>query len=275
MKYTILYIILLFVISTGAAKGQSEVNDSPRVLEKLFGRLLTDHDDSARVRINDSIKFIIDSYVESDTVFDHRFTNLRYLGQVSSPDSRLKIITWNLIFQDGTNKYFCFFLKKGDRGKKNMIYRLTGTHSNEPVRSDTTYSIQNWYGALYYDIRPFKTDKNVYYILLGIDYGNSSVNRKIIEVISFNHDGELVFGKKCFVAGNQEKFREVLEYSSGGVISLRFHSGKTVVFDHLASFSESNKSDREYYGAEYTYDAYIFKKGLWRFSPKFDARNEH
>lgn len=274
MKRTIICILTLTLVSTALVHSQIKVNDTPQVLEKLFGRLLTDYEDNDRLRINDSIKVIIDSYVQSDTVFKHRFTNLRYLGQILSPDSRLKIITWNLIFKDGTNRYFCYFIKKAGKGEINKVYRLTGVHTNETVRTDTTYSAGNWYGALYYDVKPFKTGKNVHYLLLGMDYGNSFTNRKIIEVLSFTPDGDLIFGNKCFVSGKETKFREVLEYSSGGIMTLRLNSSKEVVFDHLVSFSESKSSDREYYGAEYSYDAYILKKGLWQFTKNFSAKNK-
>ncbi|HNW56810.1 MAG TPA: hypothetical protein PKM69_03485 [Bacteroidales bacterium] len=274
MRRTIIGIIILVVTSTIVVSGQTKKNDASQTLEKLFGRLLTDYEDVDRLKINDSIRLIIDSYTESDTVFEHHFTNLRYLGQIVSPDSHLKIITWNLIFKDGSNKYFSYLIKKVGKGEKNRVYRLTGTHNNEPIRTDTTYSETDWYGALYYDIKPFKTGKQTNYALLGIDYGNSSTNRKIIEVLSFSPDGEIIFGKRCFVSGNELKFREVLEYSSGGVMTLRFNSSKEVVFDHLVSFSKSNKSDREYYGAEYSYDAYILKKGVWQFTRNFIARNK-
>ncbi len=60
------------------------------MLEELFDRLTGNYNDTERIRINDSIRIILDSYVKSDSVFKHRFTNLRYLGQIMSPDSLLK-----------------------------------------------------------------------------------------------------------------------------------------------------------------------------------------
>ena len=89
-------------------------------LATLFTRLEKVYDDDTRIRINDSIRFIIDSYAASDSVFEHRFTNIRYLGQITSSDNMLKIITWNLILTNSANRYFCYFIRKGEHGKKNI-----------------------------------------------------------------------------------------------------------------------------------------------------------
>ncbi len=43
----------------------------------------------------------------------------------------------------------------------------------DPVRTDTTYNESDWYGALYYDLRPYIIDKQRCWVLLGIDYGNA------------------------------------------------------------------------------------------------------
>ena len=61
----------------------------------------------------------------------------------------------------------------------------------------------------------------------------SIITRKIIEVLTFTGEGGTVFGKEIVHAGDIVKFREVLEYSHTAVISLRFPSDKTIVFDHL------------------------------------------
>ncbi len=70
-------------------------------------------------------------------------------------------------------------------GKNNKIYRLSTGYNEDPVRTDTTYKVSDWYGALYYDLRPYIIDNTGCWVLLGIDYGNAVISRKIIEVLIY------------------------------------------------------------------------------------------
>lgn len=274
MKRFVFTLIIILSSKALVINGQADISNTSFILEKLYTRLLINNNDEDRLKINDSVRSIIDSYVSSDTVFNHKFNNLRYLGQITSPDSLLKIITWNLILQDGINRYYCYFIQKSDSGKNNLISRLTGTYRNEPVRTDTTYSDSDWYGALYYDLRPFRTNDKNYWILLGIDYGNSFITRKIIEIMNFTSDRRIIFGKRWFADGEVKKHRVVLEYGSEAVVTLRFLTDTSIVFDHLVPISPELWNNRQFYGPDYSYDAYIFENGLWRLNINVDARNK-
>jgi hypothetical protein len=269
-------IILIFILAGSGvfsvSYGQAGGSGTSLTLERLFSRLGTTPEDSDRIRINDSIKFIIDSYAGSDSVLLHRFKGLKYLGQVTSGNFPYKIITWNLLLKASKSKYYCYIIHRS--GKKNLLCRLEGTYSEEPVRTDTVYSEKDWYGALYYDFRPVRKDNQTYMVLLGIDYGNPSVTRKIIDILSFTPDGRAVFGKKLFACGDGTKYREVLEYSSGAVISLKFLSDKLIVFDHLVPVSPEFKGQKEYYGPDFSYDSYNLEKGIWKFKSDIDVKNK-
>lgn len=273
MKVIILCLLSLFLPSHGMEADLNVSNDTALVLEKLYTRLVSSSDDNDRLRINDSIKIIIDSYAASDTVFYHRYNNLRYLGQITSPDSLVKIITWNLVLKNEASRYFCYFIKK-QQGRKNRIYSLTTTYGATAISTDTLYSVSDWYGALYYDIKPCLNDNKQYWILLGVDYGNLLITRKIIEVLSFTEDDSIIFGKEWFISGDEIKYRDVFEYGSSGVMSLRFNSEKSIFFDHLVPIFPVMGNDRQYYGADYTYDAYNYENGFWKLTFNVDARNK-
>jgi hypothetical protein len=274
MRSSFLFTVLLILISTGIARGQVSPKDTPQVLEELFNRLVDNYNDSYRIRINDSIRLIIGNYAMSDTVFTTRFTNLRYLGQIISPDSLLKIITWNLVLDKEPGRYFCYFIRKDDRGKKNKVYSLSASYNENPVRTDTTYTIPDWYGALYYDLRPCIIDNKTSWVMLGIDYGNPYISKKIIEVLSFTPQDSIIFGRRWFSSGGEMKYRAVFEYASNAAMSLRFKSDSSIIFDHLVPFSPSKKDDRQYYGPDYSIDAYNFEDGLWKLTINVDVRNQ-
>ena len=272
MKRILLILILAGSIIFSVSYGQTIKQDVSSDLEKLFSRLVTNSEDAERIKINDSIKLIIDNYAASDSILTHSFKNLKYLGQVTSRNSMLKIITWNLLLEDSKSKYYCYFIHRP--GKMNLIKKVEGSYNEEPVRTDTVYSENNWYGALYYDLREFRKDGQTNWILLGIDYGNPSVTRKIIDVLSFTPGGGILFGKKMFVSGKEIKYREVLEYSSEAVISLKFLTDKTIVFDHLVPVSPELKGRKEYYGPDFSFDTYNLEKGMWMFKEDIEVRNK-
>ena len=266
----IFFILSAFSILT-AQNNQPDITTS---LEKLFARLKINFNSAERLAINDSIQVIVESYASSDTVFNHRFQNLRYLGQVTSPDSLLKILTWNLILEDGDNRYFCYLIRRPHKTVPAKIFKLTGIYREEPVRSDTIYSPSDWYGALYYDIKPFQLNDQTNYVILGIDYGNSFITRKIIDVLWFNSKDEIFFGMKCFNDGKEIKFRAVFEFASTAVMSLRFNTDSSIVFDHLAPFSQEYKDNHQFYGPDFSFDSYDLENGLWRFKTNVDVRKK-
>jgi hypothetical protein len=274
MKREFFCLLLFLGLFSGVAKGQTEKKDASQQLEDLFDKLVDNYDDSQRIMLNDSIIMILDDYVRSDSVFTQRFTNLRYLGQIVSPDSLLKIVTWNLVLENEPGRYFCYFIRKMKPGQKNKVYRLSARYNEKPVRTDTTYSESDWYGALYYDLKPYRTGDDLCWVMLGIDYGNAYVTSKIIEVLNFAADGSIVFGKKWFSSGKELKYRDVFEYASNAMMSLRFKSDSSIVFDHLVPFSPSHKGDREYYGPDYSFDEYSFENGIWKLKINVDVRNK-
>jgi hypothetical protein len=274
MKRIPLYFFLFLFLSAGIAESQIPEKDISSGLEELFDRLVGNYNDNERISINDSIRLILDDYVKSDSVFTHRFTNLRYLGQIISPDSLIKIITWNLVLDSQPGRYYCYFIRKQDQGKDNKIYRLSTTYNEKALRTDTIYTESDWYGALYYDLKPVIIDNNKCWVLLGIDYGNANISRKIIEVLTFDSNGAIVFGKKWFNSGKDISYRAVFEYASNAMMSMRFRSDNSIVFDHLVPFSPSKKDDREFYGPDYSFDAYNFKDGIWKLIINVDVRNE-
>jgi hypothetical protein len=272
-RYTYIIIAVLLLYSQQTfSRADSPVTSV--LLANLFGRILNTNNDSEKIRLNDSVQVIIDSYAASDSVLTHKLPGIRNLGQIASPDLKVKIITWNLILREGGNKYFCYIIKKGARGETNKVCKLMGENREESPAIDRIYTEKEWYGALYYALQPFKKEKETCYLVLGIDYGNSSVTRKIIDVLTFTPDGGIVFGNNCFIKDEKPSSRVVIEYFSEGVITLRLLSPKSVVFDRLATISDDNKSGAEYLGSEYSFDGYALKKGFWRFVSNVDARNK-
>ena len=241
-------------------------------LQELFEGIMGTKDNEERIRLNDSIINIIEKYVESEEVLKHKFTDIRYLGQILSPDSKLKIITWNLVLTDGTNKYFCYIIRKGRRRDPNRVYKLTGVNMDEPAGTDRTYTAEDWYGALYYDVRPFRHKRNTYYVLLGLDHTNLNISTKLIDVLTFTDDGRIIFGKDFFSREGERKYRELLCYSADAVVTLRFNKRKSIIFSHLIPASQFRQDTQGYYVPEFSFDGYFLKKGMWIFEENIEQK---
>jgi hypothetical protein len=274
MKRNHITLFLIFFSLTITSFGQQKHAGLPDSLGKMFFRLRDNLPVEKKLVINDSVLTIMDSYAASDTVFSHRFNNLRFLGQVTSTDSLLKIITWNLILDDGANKYYCYFIKREKKEGAGSVIRLKGNYTDKAERADTSYSASDWYGALYYDVRPFDYNGSKKYIILGIDYGNSFITRKLIDVVNFGKGNDITFGLNCFSDGRNLKQRVVFEYSSRAVMSLKFETDNTVVFDHLSPFSPQYRDNRQFYGPDFSFDSFGYDKGLWRYKGDIDIKNK-
>ena len=109
---------------------------------------------------------------------------------------------------------------------------------------------------------------------MGLDYGNSFITRKLIDVLTFSPEKNLLFGRKVFADGKQVLQRVVFEYAATAVMSLKFNSELSIVFDHLSPSSPELKDNRQFYGPDFSFDSYVFDNGLWRLKPDIDIRNK-
>ena len=253
----------------------SQDDDDAQTLESLFNRLFAEREDEVRLRINDSIKTIVDKIVEVDSIFDFNFTNVRFLGQITSTDSIIKIVSWNLNLRTQPSKYFCYLIKRDEQGGQNTIYKLITEYRVENISRFTIYTAENWYGALYYELRPTLVDGVRSWIAIGINYSNPMITKKMIDVISFNDDGDIEFGAPIFSLSQHEQInREVFQYSAEARMTVRFWNENTIVFDHLVPFAPELAGRREFYGPDFSFDAFVLEDGMWHLQLNLDVRNE-
>lgn len=270
MRYLILFFLTSILIPASLA-GQKPSPD----LRKLFMRIASVHTDEDRLRINDSVKLAVADYASSDSVFYESVHDVRYLGEITSQDSTLKILSWNLVLDNNKGKYFSYIIKRQQQGMKNFVYPLEASYSDKPVLTDTTYTGSQWYGALYYSVKTLTEKGKDFWIVLGLDYGDPLITRKIIDVISFNDDGSVVFGKKWFASPRGMKYRDVFEYAATGMMTLRFNSSTSIVFDHLVPIETESGDKRVFYGSDYSFDSYIYSNGVWKYILNVEMRNQN
>jgi hypothetical protein len=144
MKHIFLLSSLFAFLIFSSISGQITPGSTAAEPEGMFRRLRENRSSLEKLAINDSIKTIIESFASSDSAFRYKFSNLRFLGQITSPDNLIKLITWNLILEDGGNRYFCYIIRRSPGGQQNIVYKLSGIYNEAPLRSDTVYTDSNW-----------------------------------------------------------------------------------------------------------------------------------
>ena len=226
---------------------------------------------------NDSLKFAICKKIEDSFLrvlpqkesFDYAFSKLNRMGKIISPDLRFRIYNWNCVFSNGSYKYFGILQYKE---KSKIKVKILSDKADADMFS--TYQPENWPGALYYKIIPFKSKGSASYLLLGWDGNNVSTNKKLIEVLSFEKSG-IKFGNPVIAWRGKQLNRVVFEYAKQARMSINYQEKeKRLVFDHLSPSKPQYRNQFEYYGPDFTHDALQLKKGIWILQENVDVRNK-
>ncbi|HDZ40199.1 MAG TPA: hypothetical protein ENH59_00745 [Bacteroidetes bacterium] len=268
MKYPEAFFLFQLVLI-----GQLATAQVPDDINYYFSRIIVSTAEEEKLAYNDSIANTLLSYLESvDDIVATDIPGVKYLGQISSSDSLIKILTWNIPISNGNNLYNCIiyndslekkFFLKGDAGLQNLDV-------------GKVLKAGQWYGSLYYDIEPLGQADDISYILIGFDPDNLNENAKVVEILHFTKEGEVVFGKKVFDSGKGNQARMIFRYSPLATMMLRFSDDRArIVFDHLSPTSEQFEGLYKYYGPDFSYDALEIKDGNLIVVEDIDIRNNN
>ena len=94
-----------------------------------------------------------------------------------------------------------------------------------------------------------------------------------IEVLYFIND-ELKFGYPLFKSKTQVANRVIFEYSSKVVMTLKYdETSDQIVFDHLSPSQPTLSGHYEFYGPDFSYDAFRFENNSWFYKAAIDIKN--
>lgn len=240
---------------------QALIQEAKDSVESIFSRLQFAKDDAEKYKLNGYIRSYLNFLLNEDEKFEYRFDTLGNLSYVKSPNGNLRVITWNILLDDGTFKYFGFLHYKD--GKYIELFPLED-FSNDTISKRKFNSHKEWYGALYYEIIEKKWNKNTQYVLLGWDGADILINRKIIESLEFSHKNLPQFGERIFVKDKKRQGRIIFEYGESSSMILRYNSKHDIiVFQHLIPTDPRFTDLPQYYGPDISFDALEYKMGRW------------
>jgi len=212
---------------------------------------------------NTEFKKEMEAFLKNEGAFKHKFTQLKTVAIIDSPDEKIRIINWNLEYSDLSYKYCAFVMRKDENKDKIIITELVDNLDAYEPKPEGVIDAKNWYGALYYKIIPFERNNKMEYVLLGWDGGTSGSNFKLIDVLTFSGT-TLKLGSPVFKAKKSTLKRVIFEYSDKSNMTVRFEEkyGR-IVFDHLSPESASLAGVYSYYVPDMSYDSYNYVDGSW------------
>ncbi len=239
----------------------------------LFENILTLTSDEERIAANREIVAIMKVLWEEKQYFSHPFSGLKRVSTLLSDDEKLKVCTWNLLLNDGTNLFYgAVIVKEGEAIIVNQLQDKT-----EGIRSPERAMLSNkkWFGAVYYDVVTVKDKPENYYLLMGYKPNDEMTKKKVIDVLMLNGGSQVRFGKSIFQGERSLDKRLIFEYSASTNMMLRYErDDKRIVLDHLAPPDKIYKGNYRFYGPDFSYDAYVKEKGRWVIHKDIDLRNE-
>ena len=199
--------------------------------------------------------------------FKYPFERLKGLSILSPPDSSFRVITWQLFVNDSTYRYYGA-IQRNSRELELFPLRDKKAELDDLPKYDQL-TPDNWYGALYYNLRQFDSKEGRKYLLFGFDAYTFFEKRKVIDVLSFNKTGQPAFGAPIFVRDHPQpglpEQRLFFEYSSETSVRVNWDDVyEMVLFDHLIPMPSP-------FGRGMTmvidgsYDGLKLEKGQWKF----------
>jgi len=245
----------------------SKYQDSLQKLQKL---VFSTKNDSVELAYNRKFLALWDVVLSNQKSFYFAFDSLKEVSRLTSEDEKFRIINWNLLRDDGTHYYFGFVQVKNETGNGFEVFKLLDKSPSIKNPENHISKHSNWFGMLYYKI----IKCNDYYLLFGWDENDKLTSRKFIDVISFAN-GDPIFGKDVFSFKNKNPKRIMFEFSSELTMSLMYYKEKDlIVFDHLAPKDPLLEGQYQFYGPDFSLDAFEYKKGVWVYDDDIDIKNK-
>ncbi len=207
--------------------------------------------------------------------FDYEFDLLKTVSSIRSDDGTFRIFTWNLLLDSGKYMYFGAIQMNNPDSLE-----LYGLYDSSDYNKDIFYGQfdnRHWMGALVYQVHHYRWKKQDYYITFGWDGQDDKTNRKIIDVLWFNEEGQPNFGEEIFDFDGDLQSRIIFDFNDRAAMLCRYDDFEdAIIFSNLVPINPMMKGIYQNYVPDGTYDYLKFEKGIWRrYKMIFDDRKKN
>jgi hypothetical protein len=242
-------------------------------LKSLSSSFLSKESNEAKNLKNTHFKEKLQAYLQDKESLNQEFKSLNNISSIWAPDKSFRIFTWTIRYDDG---HYTNFGLVQIPDKKGNITVSELVDKSEDIKNPETKNLgsKSWFGAVYYQIIPQPIGNKGRYAVLGINAHNSLSKVKVIDIIEVDASGHVKFGAPVFVTPKKTFNRIVMEYNADATVSLKYDSkNNQIVFDHISPSSPSVVGQYQFYGPDFSVDAFKIKKGKLVFQQDIDARN--
>ena len=270
------YIILPFLLIMNLLFAQKKAETlRPNELEKcseletqiaeLSKLMVTDSFEINRIAAHDKLLPLVHEALAVNNSFSFAFDKVEHISILYPPDRSFRIITWQL-FKDWSHyKYFGFIQLNHSKSK---VYELKDLSKEIQKPENQILSAEKWFGSLYYNVRQFKTNDGMKYLLFGFNANDTIEKIKVVDVLTIK-GGTPKFGSPVFEKterGRVLKQNRLLFYHAFSA-SMRLNYDDEmglIVHDHLQDIGTDDPNVPSVGVPDGTYEAYQLKKGTWQ-----------
>ncbi|WP_430810014.1 MULTISPECIES: hypothetical protein [unclassified Carboxylicivirga] len=253
-------------------RGKQLVLEAHDVLTKCwFEDLHKPMSDDQKEALNQELQERLMKLWEDPAMYENTFPQLKRMKTLLSDDHKVKVCTYNIQKQGFKQVFYgAVILNEGD-----ISIRLLNDESDR-IRSPERSSLSNkkWYGAIYLDMIQTENSGKTLYTLLGYRGHDEFMKTRVLDVLQVQNGGRLRFGLPVFKTDRLTRNRIVFQYSAKTTMMMRYdRREKMIVFDNLAPADPMFRNVYQYYGPDFSYNAFKFSKGLWQLKKDIDLRN--
>lgn len=278
MKYHIYIrsciVLLVIVLCSSFSASAQSVSASQRAaltqkedsLKILSERMVMAEEAADRFRADSHFVRTFVRALKTPHSFSFPFDSLN-ISKLYAPDSSFRIFTWQLkkdeyvIMQKGAIQ-----VRTSNGSLKLFPLFDISMYTRKPM--DSVRDHEHWIGAIYYRIIQKEYKGRQYYTLLGFDDFSVSSNKKWMEVLYFNEQGQPVFGGP-FISYREDSARKPvqarfsIEYKKEAKAFLNYDPEMDmIIVDHLISETDE-PGKRSTYIPDGDYEAFKWQNGQW------------
>ncbi len=251
--------------------------DSLKVLAKTF---LTAEATEDRMRKDSLFVKTLIRALQVKSSFHYPFDSVKGVSHLYAPDSTFRIFSWQLDFQDS----YAYSRQRGaiqyrtpDGSLKLTPLKDYSEFADNPL--DSARNRNTWIGAVYYNIIQNTYNGKNHYTLFGFDGNSYRTNKKWIDVLTFDAQGQPIFGAQQFFTfekdsvRRQPQYRYAIEYKKEASTTMNYdEDSKMILVDHL--ISETDESDLPWtFVPDGDYEGFQWVNGKWQHIDKvFDFK---
>ena len=220
-----------------------------------------------RVQANTALIPLIEAALNVPNSFNYAFTKVENIAIQKPLDGAFRVFTWQLFIDQAEYRYFGYVQLNRS---KSVFFELTDDSRNLENAEKEVLTPEHWFGAIYYNVKEFKTKDGMKYLLFGYNANDQYEKIKVCDVLVLRGN-KMSLGSPVFEIADiqgvrkQKLHRLVLNYSADAVLRLNYDPEMNIVIhDHLEQIGTKDPNLPFTYVPDGTYEAFeLQKEGMW------------